>query len=150
MLKLPVMEDESTKKVLIIKANFKKVSLPVSEKKSIGKVITILGNGRTVSRMALAKKCSLMDCTTKDLGSEAKEKVSAELSVLMALFTMANLKKAIERELVLNFMEMAGTTMVNGLKINVMVKALTISNQVPFTKATMNMASVLAMVNTLG
>jgi hypothetical protein len=63
---------------------------------------------------------------------------------------MANLKKAIERELVLNFMEMAGTTMVNGLKINVMVKALTISNQVPFTKATMNMASVLAMVNTLG
>ena len=68
----------------------------------------------------------------------------------MALFTMANLKKAIERELVLNFTEMAGTTMVNGLKINVMVKALTISNQVPFTKATMNMASVLAMVNTLG
>jgi hypothetical protein len=63
---------------------------------------------------------------------------------------MANLKKAIERELVLNFMEMVGTTMVNGLKINVMVKAPTISNQVPFTKATMNMASVLAMVNTRG
>ena len=63
---------------------------------------------------------------------------------------MANLEKAIERELVLNFTEMAGTTMASGLKINVTVKVLIHLNLEPFTKATMHTASVQASVSTLG
>ena len=94
-----------------------------SESKSIEKELITRVNGRTASKMALVRKFFLMVCTTKDRGSEVKERVLVELSVLMALFTMENLEEATERELALNSMETADTTMVNGLKINAMVKA---------------------------
>ena len=68
MLKLLVTEDELTRKAVITKANFRMVSPSELEKKSIAKATTTLASGKTGSRTALAKKCSLMDCTTKDRG----------------------------------------------------------------------------------
>jgi hypothetical protein len=120
------------------------------EKKLIAKENTIKVNGKMARKMALARKYSLMVCTTKDHGWMEKEKEWEEKLDLMDLSMMESIEKVIVKDMELSFTVMELSTKANGKKISAMDKAKTLSNQEQFTKEPISWERDQAMENILG